>query len=154
MRFVRGKSPVITTEGTPYAPGKAEIFWESDKPEVAIIACGQLVYQSLVAARELEGKGVNVIVLNNHSVKPLDDTNIVNAAKRCGAVVTVEEHQVMGGMGSAVAELLACKFPVPIEFVGMQDVYGESGKPDELIDKYGMGVKDVVAAVKKVISRK
>jgi transketolase len=154
IRFAREKSPVITTEDTPYALGKAEIFWESDKPEAAIIACGQLVYQSLIAAKELGEEGVGTIVINNHSVKPLDEAKIEDAARRCNAVVTVEEHQVMGGMGSAVAELLARKSPVPIEFVGMQDVYGESGKPSELIEKYGMGVKDIKAAVKKVISRK
>ncbi len=154
VRYARDKTPVITTEDTPYIPGKAEIFWESDKPEVAIVACGQLVYQSLVAAKELEEEGIRVIVINNHSVKPLDEEGIVSAARRCGAVVTVEEHQVMGGMGSAVAELLAHELPVPMEFVGMHDVYGESGKPDELIEKYGMGTKDVKAAVKKAISRK
>ncbi len=154
IRFAREKSPVITTEDTPYAPGKAEIFWDSEQPEVAIIACGQLVYQSLVAAKELEGEGTSTIVVNNHSVKPLDEVGILDAVRRCRAVVTVEEHQVMGGMGSAVAELLARKFPVPIEFVGMHDVYGESGKPDELIEKYGMGVKDIKAAAANVIKRK
>ncbi|MCL4405532.1 transketolase family protein [Patescibacteria group bacterium] len=154
VRLAREKSAVITTEDTPYSPGKAEVFWESDKPEVAVVACGQLVYQSLLAAKELEKDGIDVVVLNNQSVKPMDEAGLINAAKSCGAVVTVEEHQVAGGMGSAVAELLARKFPVPMEFVGMQDVYGESGKPNELIEKYGMGVKDIKEAVKKVISRK
>jgi transketolase len=153
IRFGREKSPIITTEESPYSPGKAEVFWDSENPKVAIIACGQLVYQSLVAAKELEAEGINVIVVNNQSIKPIDSVGIVGAVKRCGAVVTVEEHQVMGGMGSAVAELLAKELPVPIEFVGMQDVYGESGKPNELIEKYGMGVKDVKAAVKKAINR-
>ncbi len=154
IRFAREKTPVITTNETPYAPGKAEVFWESKKPEVAIIACGPLVYQALLAARELEREGTGSIVLNNHTVKPMDEAKVVEMARRCGAVVTVEEHQVMGGMGSAVAEVLTKKCPAPMEFVGMHDRYGESGKPLELIEKYGMGVKDIKAAALKVIKRK
>ncbi len=154
IRFAREKTPVITTEDTPYTPGKAQIFWESKKPEAAIIVCGPLTYQALVAAKELEKEGIGVVVLNNHTVKPIDEAKIIEVAKKCKAVVTVEEHQVMGGMGSAVAEVLARKLPTPVEFVGMKDVYGESGKPAELIQKYGMGVKDIKAAVLKVIKRK
>ncbi|MBI2075375.1 MAG: transketolase family protein, partial [Candidatus Harrisonbacteria bacterium] len=86
--------------------------------------------------------------------KPLDEAGILEAVKKCGAVVSVEEHQVAGGLGGAVAELLARKFPAPMEFIGMQNVFGESGAPTELIEKYGMGVKDIVAAVKKVLKRK
>jgi transketolase len=154
LRFAREKTPVITTEDSPFIPGKAEIFWQSKKPQAAIIACGPLVYQALLAARALAQTGIGTVVLNNHTVKPMDEKKIVEVAKRCGAVVTVEEHQVMGGMGSAVAEVLAKTCPTPMEFIGLQNVFGESGAPDELIEKYGMGQKDIEAAVKRVIKRK
>ncbi|MBI2592562.1 MAG: transketolase family protein [Candidatus Colwellbacteria bacterium] len=154
LRFGREKTPVVTTEETPYTPGKAEIFWQAKKPECAIIACGPLLYNALVAARDLEKEGIETLVINNHTVKPMDEKTIIEAAKKCKAVVTVEEHQVMGGVGSAVAEVLAKNYPVPMEFVGMQNVFGESGPPKDLIEKYGMGAKDIAAAVKKVIKRK
>ncbi|MEK7630326.1 MAG: transketolase C-terminal domain-containing protein [Patescibacteria group bacterium] len=154
LRYGREKSAVITTEKTPFTPGKAEIFWMSKKPQVAIITCGILVYNALLAARDLEKEGIGTIVLNNHTIKPLDENTILEIAKKCDAVVTVEEHQIMGGLGSAVAEFLAKKYPVPIEFVGLHDTFGESGKPTELLEKYGMGVKDIKSAVEKVIKRK
>lgn len=154
LRFAREKTPVFTTEETSFAVGKAEIFWKSKKPQVAIIGCGPLVHNALEAARELEKEGIGTIVVNNHTIKPMDEKTIVDVAKKCGAVVTVEEHQVAGGMGGAVAELLAKKFPVPMEFIGMQDVFGESGKPEELIEKYGMGIESIKKAVKKVLKRK
>lgn len=155
LRLGREKTPIITTDETPFTPGKAEIMWESKKPQVAIIGCGSLLYNALVAAKELEKEDeIGVIVLNSHTVKPLDEAKIVEVAKKCGAVVTVEEHQVMGGLGGAVAEVLAKQAPMPMEFIGMQNVFGESGPPNELIEKYGMGAKDIKAAVKKVIKRK
>jgi len=162
LRFAREKTAVITTKETPFTPGKAEVFWEplggargkSTKPQVAIIACGPLLYNALLAARDLEKEGIETMVLNNHTVKPIDEKKIIEVAKKCGAVVTVEEHQVMGGMGSAVAEVLAKHHPVPQEFIGMQDVFGESGPPKDLIEKYGMGVKDIKRAVAKAIKRK
>ncbi len=154
LRFAREKTPLITTEGSPFVPGKVQLLWDSRKPQAALIACGPLVYNALEAARELENSNINVLVLNNHTVKPLDEKKILEIAERAGAVVTVEEHQVQGGMGSAVAEFLARKYPVPMEFIGMQNHFGESGAPQELIQKYGMGVKDIVAAVKKAIKRK
>ena len=154
LRFGREKSPVFTTEKTPFLPGRAEILWQGRKPQVAIIGCGPLLYNALLAARELKKEKTEVLVLNMHTVKPLDEKAIVAAAKKCGAIVTVEEHQVLGGLGGAVAEVLARKAPTPVEFVGMQDTFGESGKPIELIEKYGMGVKDIVAATKRAIGRK
>lgn len=153
LRFVREKTPVITTEKTPYTPGKAQVLWQSKKPQVAIIACGSLVYNALVAAKELEKEGIGTIILNNHTIKPMDEEKVLEVARKCGAVVTVEEHQVMGGMGSAVAEVLAKKYPTPMEFIGLQNTFGESGKPTELIEKYGMGVKAIKAAAKKVLKR-
>jgi len=161
IRFGREKSAVLTTADTPFTPGKAEIFWgpstssgRQSKPQVLIVACGILVYNSLLAARDLEKEGIETIVLNNHTIKPIDEIKIIEMAKKCGAVVTVEEHQVAGGLGGAVAEVLAKNYPVPMEFVGLQDTFGESGPPNELIEKYGMGVKDIKKAVKKVIRRK
>lgn len=154
LRFAREKSPVVTTEATPYAPGKANIFWDGKKPQVAIIATGPLVHKALLAARDLEKEGVETVVLNVHTVKPLDERNVLEAAKRAGAVVTVEEHQVMGGLGGAVAEFLAKTEPLPMEFIGLQNTFGESGPPAELLEKYGMGVKDIIAAVKRVVKRK
>lgn len=155
MRQARAATPIFTTEETPFTPGKAQEFWINDNPDVAIMACGPFtVYNSLLAAKELEDEDVNVSVLNIHTVKPLDEDKIVELAKRAGAVVTVEEHNVLGGLGGAVSELLAKKRPVPIEFIGMQDTFGESGAPEELIEKYGMGVSDIKKAVKKVEKRK
>jgi transketolase len=154
LRFQREKTPVMTTTETPFIPGKAEIFWQSKKAEVLIIGCGGLLYNALAAARELEKEKIGAVVLNCHTIKPLDEKKIIELAKKIGAVVTVEEHQVYGGLGSAVAEALAKHHPVPMEFIGMQNTFGESGPPDKLIEKYGMGIEDIVKAAKKAIRRK
>jgi len=152
LRFAREKTPVLTTEETPFEIGKAEIFKEGK--DVSIIACGPLVHNAILAAKELEKDGINCEVINNHTIKPMDEKIIIESAQKTGAVVTVEEHQVVGGMGSAVAEILAKNCPTPIEFIGVQDRFGESGEPDELIEKFGMGVESIKDAVKKVIDRK
>ncbi|HEU0080416.1 MAG TPA: transketolase C-terminal domain-containing protein [Candidatus Paceibacterota bacterium] len=156
MRLIRDKTPVMTTEATPFELGKARVFFEpiAGSPEVAIIATGALVHKALTAARELEKEKIGVTVLNLATIKPLDESAIVRAAKAAGAVVTVEEHQVMGGMGSAVAELLAAKHPTPIEFIGVQDRFGQSGTPEELVERYGMGVRDIKEAALRVLKRK
>lgn len=154
IRFGRENSPIITTNETPFVPGKAEILWRSKNPEVAIIGCGMLLYNALVAAKELEKENIGTIVVNSHTIKSLDEKTILAVVDKTKAVVTVEEHQIAGGLGSAVAEFLAKKLPVPMEFIGMQDTFGESGKPGELIEKYGMGVKDIKEAVKKLLRRK
>lgn len=154
LRFNREATPIFTTEETPFVPGKAEIFWQSKKPQVALIACGPLLYNVLLAARELEKEKIGTIVLNNHTIKPLDEKKIIEIAKKCGAVVTVEEHQVNGGMGSAVVEVLAKNYPVPIEFIGVQNRFGESGNPNELVEAFGMGVSHIKEAVRKVLKRK
>lgn len=154
LRFAREKTPVFTTDKTPFEIGKAEILWEGKKPEVGIIACGPLVYESLLAAKKLEENGIDSIVVNNHTIKPMDERTIIQVAKICGCVVTVEEHQVNGGMGGAVAEVLSRNFPVPQEYIGMPDSFGESGEPDELLEKYGMKAYDIIEAAKKVIKRK
>ncbi len=152
FRFAREKTPVITTDKTPFKIGKAEIF--RDGFDVSIIACGPLVYQSMIAAKELEKDGISAEVINNHTIKPIDKLAIASSAKKTGAVVTVEEHQIIGGLGSAVAEVLAENYPAPIERVGMPDSFGESGTPDELLEKYGMSVKHIKESAKTVISRK
>lgn len=157
VRYAREKTPVFTTEVTPFEIGKAQVFWsepDGSKPDVAIIACGPLLHNAILAASELEASGVSVRVINNASIKPMDEAAIIAAARDAGAVVTVEEHQVAGGMGSAVAEVLARNHPVPIEFIGVQNRFGESGSPNELIEKFGMGVSHIREAVQKVLSRK
>lgn len=157
LRFSRNPSVVMTTEETPFIPGKADIFWlpqNNKKPDVAIIGCGQLVYQCLLAAKALEKEKIQTLVINCHSIKPLDSQQIVAAAKKSGAVVTVEEHQIAGGLGGAIAELLSEENPTPMEFVGVRDVFGESGEGEELIKKYGMASNHIEKAVKKVLRRK
>ncbi|MBI4085489.1 MAG: transketolase family protein [Candidatus Liptonbacteria bacterium] len=154
LRFQRDKTPVFTTEQTPFAPGKAETFWESKRPKVLIIGCGPILRTALVAAKELEKEKIESIVLNVHTVKPLDEEKIVSLAKKCGSVVTVEEHQVNGGLGGAVAEVLSRRAPVPMEFIGLQNVFGESGLPSQLLEKYGMSMPHIKTAVKKVLKRK
>jgi transketolase len=154
LRFGREKSSVMTTEATSFIVGKGEIFWESKKPEVALIACGSILYEALTAAHQLEKLGIGVVVVNMPTVKPLDEKLVLEVAKTCGAVVSVEEHQVMGGLGGAIAELLALRQPTPMEFIGMQNRFGESGAPTELLAKYGMAASDIVLAVQRVIKRK
>ncbi|MDO8676718.1 MAG: transketolase C-terminal domain-containing protein [Candidatus Azambacteria bacterium] len=152
IRFGREKSPVFTTEKTPFEIGKAVILRTGK--DITIIGCGMLLYNALVAAEELSKEGIEATVINSHTVKPLDITTILNSVKETRAVVTVEEHQIVGGLGSAVAEALAQNFPVPQEFVGVHDRFGESGEPDELIEAFGMGVSHIIAAAKKAIVRK
>ncbi|MDP2668911.1 MAG: transketolase C-terminal domain-containing protein [bacterium] len=165
LRFAREKTPVFTTSETPFEIGRAEILWDSEgssspagsersKPDVALIACGPLVHNAILAAAELEKEGIKIRVINNHTIKPMDEAVIIQAAKDAGAIVTVEEHQVQGGMGSAVAEVLAKNYPVPVEFIGVQNRFGESGAPLELIEHFGMGTDSIKKAVLKVITRK
>ncbi len=152
LRFGREKVPVVTSEQTPFEIGKANIY--ADGADVAIIACGAMVYESLLAGKELEKRGVSAMVVNCHTIKPIDVATIAKAAKQCGAVVTVEEHQINGGMGSAVAEVLGENYPVPMKIVGMKNTFGESGTPDELLKKYGMNSTEVVKACQEVVKRK
>lgn len=153
LRFGREKSAVITTEETPFEIGKAQTFREGG--DVAIVACGILVYNALIAADRLASEdGIECRVVNNHTVKPMDEAAIIDAAQACGAVVTVEEHQKAAGMGSRVAEILSAKFPAPIEFVGVDDRFGQSGDPMELIEYYGMGADAIVAAARRAHKRK
>jgi transketolase len=156
LRLAREKTPIITTEETPVQLGKAEIYWLPDVglAQVGIIATGSLLYRAIIAAKELETEGIKTKVLNLSSIKPIDVEAVVALAKECKKIVTVEEHQIAGGMGSAVAEVLAQNFPVQIEFIGVQDKFGQSGTPDELVEHYGMGKNSIKEAVKKVLARK
>lgn len=155
IRLGREKTQMITGEESNFEIGKAEIIYQSDvlKPQVAIVFCGSLGYQSLCAVKELEREGIGAIVVDNHTIKPMDKATILAVATKVKGIVTVEEHQVAGGLGSAVAELLISHYPLPIEFVGMQDKFGESGKPGELLDKYGINIEGIKEAVKRVVKR-
>lgn len=152
MRFGREKVPVVTTEKTPFKIGRAEIFKHGK--DVTVIACGSLVYESLIAAGGLSKEGIDVRVINCHTIKPIDEGIIINAAKETGAIVTAEEHQVHGGLGSAVAEVVSNHHAVPIEFVAIMDRFGESGDPDELMANFGVKSPNIIKAVNEVLKRK
>lgn len=152
IRFAREKTPVMTTKETPFEIGKAEIF--RGGKDVSLIACGPLVYEAMKAAEELSKEGIEAEVINNHTIKPMDEKTILESVKKTGCVVTVEEHQVAGGMGSAVCEILARKEPAPVEMVGVKDRFGESGEPEELLEKFGLTAKYIVEAAKRAIARK
>lgn len=152
MRFGREKVPVITTEETPFEIGKADIYREGG--DVTVIACGSLVYEALVAAESLSSEGIDVRVINCHTIKPIDKDTIIKAAIETGAVVTAEEHQVHGGLGSAVAEVLSQHHPVPVEYVAIMDRFGESGEPEQLMKLFGLSSEGIIQAVKKVLGRK
>jgi transketolase len=154
LRFGREKTPIMTSDDTPFEIGKANVIWRTDSPQVAIFATGPLLHAALCAARELEANGLNVTVTNVHTIKPLDIETIVRESKAAGAVVTVEEHQIAGGLGSAISELLAQECPVPIEFIGVHDSFGQSGTPTELIEHYKMGVSHIADSVRVAIVRK
>lgn len=154
IRLTRDNTPTMTTTETPFKFGTAQTFWISDSPQVTIIATGYMLFHALNAARELEEEGIQTLVTNIHTIKPIDTETIVGQAKQTGAIVSVEDHQVDGGLGSAIAEVLAKHQPTPMEFIGMQNTFGESGKIDELLTKYKMDTNAIKEAVKKVIARK
>lgn len=166
LRLSRSDVPVITTEQTPFEIGKAEIFFGnpshershligSHPAEVAtIVACGQMVYYSLLAAKKLGEDKISVRVINCHTIKPLDKKTILEAAEQTGAIVTVEEHQVNGGLGGAVSELVSQNYPVPIKIIGIEDHFGESGEPKELLEKFGLSEKEIIKAVLHVLRLK
>jgi transketolase len=152
IRFFRDNTPMFTGEDFPFQIGKANILL--DGSDVTVIACGLQVWESLEAAETLQKDGISVRVINMHTIKPLDTEKIIAAARETGAIVTAEDHQIHCGLGSAVAECLAQVHPVPQEFVAVRDTFGESGKGEELMRKYGISRDDIVKAVKKVIKRK
>lgn len=152
FRFARSTSPLFTTEKTPFKIGKALTLREGK--DVAIIGAGPIIHSALVAADRLIERGISVRVINSPSIKPIDEEAIERAARECGAVVTCEEHQVMGGVGSAIAEVIARTYPVPMEFIGMHNSFGESGEPAQLLKKYRMDADAIQAAVLRVAKRK
>ncbi len=154
LRLAREKSPVVTSVTTPFEIGRAEIFRESKRAQAVIIACGLMVHRAMMASKKLAKEGIEVTVINNHTIKPLDGKTILAEVEKTGAVVVAEEHQKAGGLGSAVAEFLAQNYPVPMEFIGVDDKFGESGGSAELLEHFGLGVDDIIEAVKKVIDRK
>lgn len=155
LRFAREKTPVFTTPETPFEIGKAQVFFtpkEGLENKVGIISCGTLTHNALVAAKELEDEGVGVSVLNLTTIKPMDKEAVVAFAKEAGAIVTVEEHQAAGGMGSAVAEVLTQNYPIKMKLMGVQDEFGQSGEPDELISHYGLDAESIKKEVQAIIS--
>ena len=154
LRFTRDKTPVITTDKTPFDINHAQIYWLGKNPLATIFGTGHLLYYALVAASELEREKIDVDVVNVATIKPIDEVTIVSSAEKSGAVVTVEDHQITGGLGGAIAEVLSRNKPLPMEYIGLQDTFAESGKPAELIKKYKMDDEAIIEAVKKVIKRK
>lgn len=152
LRLSREKSLTITDSKTSFALGKAQVLDTGD--DVVIVACGLGVQFALRAREELKQLGISAAVLNMHTIRPLDTMTLLKFVKKCGAVVCVEEHQVRGGLGSEVAEYLVQENPSPMEFVGVRDTFGESGEGYELLEKYGISVKEIVKASKKVIRKK
>ncbi len=153
IRFAREKTPVFTTEETPFEIGKAVVYWQGVNPKVTIIICGSIAYNGLLAASKLEEEGIGSIVINCATIKPLDKETILSAVEQTKCVVTVEEHQIIGGLGSAVSELLSQNYPVPQEFIGVRDRFGESGEPNELVEKFGMSIEAIIQAAKQAIKR-
>lgn len=152
LRFGREKTPVFTTAETPFEIGRAEIFREGK--DVTIVGCGSLLHNALIAAEELATENIDCEVINSHTIKPLDGATIMASVQKTGCLVSVEEHQIAGGLGSAIAEFLSQNYPVPQEYIGARDRFGETGSPAELLAMMKMDVLSIKESVKKVISRK
>jgi transketolase len=151
LRFGRPVWPIFTKEED-FVIGKAQILNEGK--DVTIFACGHLVWIAVEAARILEEKGISVELINIHTIKPLDTEAILTSIKKTGCAVTAEEHNVLGGLGDSIAQVAAKNHPIPIEYIGTNDTFGESGKPTDLLVKYGLDSNHIVAAVEKVVARK
>ena len=152
LRLGRAKEPIVTNEGDPFVIGKADVLREGR--DVAIIACGHEVGESLIACDMLKKQGIDARVINLHTIKPIDKDVIIKAAKETGAIVTAEEHTISGGMGSAVSELVSQECPVPIEFIGVRDRFGESGAPAELFKLFQLTADDIRDRATRVVARK
>lgn len=152
LRFGRPKWANFTAENQKFEIGKAQVLAEGT--DVSIIACGHLVWLAVLAAKQLAEKGISVDLINMHTIKPLDETAIIRSLSKTGCVVTAEEHQAAGGLGDSVANVAARNCPVPHEYVAVQDTFGESGKPVELLAKYGLSTESIVAAAEKAMARK
>ncbi|NML19465.1 transketolase family protein [Pseudoflavitalea sp. G-6-1-2] len=152
LRFGRPSWPIFTDPNQPFVIGKAQQF--SEGTDVSIFACGHMVWKAIEAGKILEEKGISVELINIHTIKPLDTEAVLNSIRKTKCAVTVEEHNILGGLGDSIAQVAGRNFPVPIEYVGTNDTFGESGTPDELLVKYGLDTPNIVAAVEKVIKRK
>jgi transketolase len=152
LRFGRPAWPIFTSPDEPFEIGKAQHF--SRGADVSIFACGHLVWKSIEAGRILEEQGVSVELVNIHTVKPLDEKAVLASIRKTGCAVTAEEHNIIGGLGDSIAQTAARHHPVPIEMVGTKDTFGESGKPAELLKKYGLAAEDIVSAARKALARK
>jgi len=151
LRFGRPAWPMFTQESD-FVIGKAQYF--SEGTDVSIFACGHLVWNAIQAGAQLEAEGISVEVVNLHTIKPLDEAAVIRTLTKTGCAVTAEEHNVIGGLGDAVAQVAARHCPTPIEYVGTNDTFGESGTPAQLLKKYGLDVPDIVAAAKRALARK
>jgi transketolase len=151
LRFGRPVWPIFTKEED-FKIGKAQHF--SEGTDITIFACGHLVWNAIQAGALLQEKGLSVEVINIHTIKPLDEEAVLASIKKTNCAVTAEEHNIIGGLGDAIAQCAAKNFPIPIEYVGTKDTFGESGKPVELLKKYGLDVSDIVTAAEKAINRK
>lgn len=151
LRFGRPAWPIFSNPDE-FVIGKAQYF--SEGTDVTLFACGHMVWNAIQAGAALEERGISVEVINIHTIKPLDETAVLNSLRKTRCAVTVEEHNIIGGLGDAIAQVATRNFPVPIEFVGTKDTFGESGTPDQLLKKYGLDVPDIIAAAEKVMARK
>lgn len=152
LRLAREKTPVVTTADTPFSLAKACVY--RDGSDVTIVACGPMVYQALVAAEQLANRKISAEVINCAIIKPLDTVTILKSVRKTGAVITVEEAQIIGGLGGAIAELLGENEPLPLTRVGMRDHFGESGKPEELLEKFGLTAKHIATEAEALLKRK
>ncbi len=152
LRLGRAPLPIVTKETEKFIIGKAQILEKGS--DLTIIACGVMVKESLDAAKLLKEKGISARVINLHTIKPIDREVIIAAARETGAIITAEEHQVMGGMGSAVAEVVMEEYPVPMKRIGIMDRFGQSGKPNELMKEYHLTANDIVREAEKILKRK
>ena len=152
LRFGRPVMPIFIKPDSPFVIGKAQTIYEGY--DVTIIACGHMVWKSIEAVEELKKKGISVDLINMHTIKPLDHSAILDSVRKTGCIVTAEEHMANGGLGEAVAQVLSRNYPCPQEFVAVNDSFGESGKPMDLMDKYGIGTSNIVSAVERVLERK
>jgi transketolase len=153
LRFGRPKWPNFTSEdGSDFIIGKAQVL--SEGTAISIFACGHMVWKAIEAGRILEEKGISVEVINMHTIKPLDEAAVVASIKKTKCAVTVEEHNIIGGLGDSIAQVAAKHFPIPIEYVGTKDTFGESGTPTQLLTKYGLDTPFIVEAAEKVLARK
>ncbi|NNM83834.1 transketolase family protein [Candidatus Parcubacteria bacterium] len=151
LRFGRAATPIFTTKETPFQIGKALMLWSSEAPKLAILSTGSLSHAALSAARALAASGTDSLVLHVPTIKPLDEAAVLDAAKRCGRVLTVEEHQAAGGFGSAIAELLGEQHPVPVRRLGVQDQFGQSGSPEELLRHYMLDALHIQEAARSFV---